>query len=102
MRITYACIPVPVAHSTRVIFFQTENSVIENWQELEGSVAVTEDDTRRLALCNMDWDKITANDLFGKLIINNLDKLLSFALMVFVYLLFTIRFCKLIKFLSND
>ena len=97
MRITYACIPVPVAHSTRVIFFQ-----IENWQELEGSVAVTEDDTRRLALCNMDWDKITANDLFGKLIINNLDKLLSFALMVFVYLLFTIRFCKLIKFLSND
>lgn len=42
--------------------------MIQNWSELEAGAPVTEEATRRLAVCNMDWDKITADDFFGKAI----------------------------------
>ncbi|CAB3979337.1 Hypothetical predicted protein [Paramuricea clavata] len=48
-----------------------ENDVIsnieseaDNWQDFDADAPTTENSTRRLAICNMDWDKITANDLF--------------------------------------
>ena len=30
------------------------------------STKTTEDATRRLAVCNLDWDRVTATDLFGR------------------------------------
>lgn len=38
--------------------------MLENWLESEASAPVTEESTSRLAVCSMDWDKITADDLF--------------------------------------
>jgi hypothetical protein len=38
---------------------------VDNWQDFDAEAPTTEDATRRLAVCNMDWDKITADDLFG-------------------------------------
>ena len=34
------------------------------WAEFDQSVGTTESSTARLAVCNMDWDRVTANDLF--------------------------------------
>ena len=34
-----------------------------NWAELDQNVARTEDSTRRLAVMNMDWDRIKSIDL---------------------------------------
>ena len=39
---------------------------MDNWQNFDAEAPTTEDATRRLAVCNMDWDKITADDLFGR------------------------------------
>lgn len=36
------------------------------WGEMDVSTKTTEAATRRLAVCNLDWDRVTATDLFGK------------------------------------
>jgi len=33
---------------------------------MDVSAKTTEEATRRLAICNLDWDRVTATDLFGK------------------------------------
>ena len=33
---------------------------------MDVSTKTTEAATRRLAVCNLDWDRVTATDLFGK------------------------------------
>ena len=35
------------------------------WGEMDVSTKTTEAATRRLAVCNLDWDRVTATDLFG-------------------------------------
>jgi len=39
-------------------------SGFSKWGELDGDAERTEDASRRLALCNMDWDRVTAEDVF--------------------------------------
>ena len=34
------------------------------WDERDADTATTDEATRRLAICNMDWDHIKAIDLF--------------------------------------
>jgi len=34
---------------------------------MDVSTKTTKDSMRRLAVCNLDWDRVTATDLFGKL-----------------------------------
>ena len=36
------------------------------WGEMDVSTKTTETATRRLAVCNLDWDRVTATDLFGR------------------------------------
>lgn len=44
---------------------QTEQDDIEHpWGEMDVSTKTTQDSTRRLAVCNLDWDRVTATDLF--------------------------------------
>ena len=33
---------------------------------MDVSTKTTETATRRLAVCNLDWDRVTATDLFGR------------------------------------
>lgn len=37
----------------------------DNWHDFDANVPMTEEATRRLAVCNMNWDKITVDDLYG-------------------------------------
>ena len=37
--------------------------LIHAWAELDQSAETTDTSTSRLAVCNMDWDRVTANDL---------------------------------------
>ena len=41
--------------------------IIHNWGEVArgGSVPHSDETSHRLAICNMDWDRISANDIFG-------------------------------------
>lgn len=39
--------------------------VVHDWGELDHDVPVASNVTRRLAVCNMDWDRVTASDLLG-------------------------------------
>ncbi|PFX30591.1 ESF1-like [Stylophora pistillata] len=44
---------------------QTKKEDVEHpWGEMSVSTKITEDATRRLAVCNLDWDRVTATDLF--------------------------------------
>lgn len=44
---------------------QTKQEDMEHpWGEMSVSTKITEDATRRLAVCNLDWDRVTATDLF--------------------------------------
>lgn len=41
-----------------------QDDVEHPWGEMGVSTKTTEDATRRLAVCNLDWDRVTATDLF--------------------------------------
>lgn len=48
------------------VFMSTESEVEElyhEWNELDKDADLTNDITNRLAVCNMDWDRIRAVDL---------------------------------------
>ena len=36
----------------------------DNWGELDKDAERTEEATSRLAVCNMDWDRVDAQDIF--------------------------------------
>lgn len=40
-----------------------EEEVDHNWGEVDNDVETTEDATKRIAICNMDWDRIRASDI---------------------------------------
>ena len=42
--------------------------MVHGWGEVarDGRVPHSEDTSRRLAVCNMDWDRLSANDIFGE------------------------------------
>ena len=42
--------------------------VVHGWGEVarDGHVPHSEDTSHRLAVCNMDWDRLSANDIFGE------------------------------------
>lgn len=42
--------------------------IVHSWGDLESNVLRSEAVGRRLALCNMDWDRVSAQDLFGKML----------------------------------
>ena len=48
----------------------------DKWGELDGDADTTEEATRRLAVCNMDWDRVQAEDIF-LVSFNDLDISLS-------------------------
>ena len=41
--------------------------IVHDWGEVTrgGGVPHSDETSHRLAVCNMDWDRITANDIFG-------------------------------------
>jgi len=43
---------------------EDEAEVFDKWGELDGDAERTEDATDRLAVCNMDWDRVGADDIF--------------------------------------
>ena len=50
------------------IAFQTfvlQGEVEHNWGEMDKNAVTTDQATRRLAVCNLDWDRVTASDLLG-------------------------------------
>lgn len=38
--------------------------MFSKWGELDADAERTEEATRRLAVCNMDWDRVGAEDIF--------------------------------------
>ena len=42
--------------------------VVHGWGEVarDGHVPHSEETSHRLAMCNMDWDRLSANDVFGE------------------------------------
>ena len=43
---------------------------LQAWREEEDSVAVGDTTSHRLALCNMDWDHLSARDIFGEFVVS--------------------------------
>ena len=43
---------------------EVEKEGFDKWGELDRDAERTEESTRRLALCNMDWDRVGADDIF--------------------------------------
>ena len=43
---------------------EVEEEGFDKWGELDRDAERTEESTRRLALCNMDWDRVGADDIF--------------------------------------
>ncbi|XP_073230335.1 ESF1 homolog [Porites lutea] len=41
-----------------------DDEIEHPWGEMDVSTKTTKDSTRRLAVCNLDWDRVTATDLF--------------------------------------
>ena len=52
--------------SSLPLYIQNVQTDVDNWQNFDANAPTIDDSTRRLAICNMDWDKITADDLFGR------------------------------------
>ena len=46
----------------------SSEDMIHGWGEMarDGRVPHSEDTSHRLAVCNMDWDRLSANDVFGE------------------------------------
>ena len=46
----------------------SSEGVIHEWGEVarDGRVPHSEETSHRLAVCNMDWDRLSANDVFGE------------------------------------
>lgn len=46
----------------------SSEGVVHGWGEVarDGRVPHSEDTSHRLAVCNMDWDRLSANDVFGE------------------------------------
>ncbi|KAL9958924.1 hypothetical protein ACROYT_G036001 [Oculina patagonica] len=42
----------------------TQEDIEHPWGEMDTSTKTTETATRRLAICNLDWDRVTATDLY--------------------------------------
>ena len=42
----------------------------DKWGELDGDAEQTEEPTHRLAVCNMDWDRVGPEDIFLVGVIN--------------------------------
>ena len=38
--------------------------LVHDWADLEGNVEEVQEATSRLAICNLDWDRITSRDIF--------------------------------------
>ena len=43
---------------------EAEAEVFDQWGELDRDAETTEEETKRLAVCNMDWDRVGAEDIF--------------------------------------
>ena len=51
-----------------IVFFYAQGLEHE-WGELDKDAKRKEDAvTSRLAACNLDWDRVTANDLYGRFV----------------------------------
>ena len=46
----------------------SSEGVVHGWGEVarDGRVPHSEETSHRLAVCNMDWDRLSANDVFGE------------------------------------
>ena len=46
----------------------SSEGVVHGWGEMarDGRVPHSEETSHRLAVCNMDWDRLSANDVFGE------------------------------------
>ena len=42
------------------------SQIVHDWAEFDANVEHTEELSRRLAVCNVDWDRVCAKDLLGK------------------------------------
>lgn len=45
-------------------FPSATEEIVHNWGEFDKDVPLTSELSRRLAVCNVDWDNITATDIF--------------------------------------
>ena len=51
----------------KFVLFTFVHQIEHDWGNLDGDAKRKEDaETNRLAVCNLDWDRVTANDIFGK------------------------------------
>lgn len=48
-----------------VLILGSEPEVYHEWNELDKDAESTNEATKRLAVCNMDWDKVKAIDLMA-------------------------------------
>lgn len=65
------CNPSLQLHITAFFLLKKYSSLLQEdiehpWGEMDVSTKTTEAATRRLAVCNLDWDRVTATDLFGR------------------------------------
>ena len=62
------CLPRPVCTNTYVHYGNSLLLVVgefdHKWGEIDQNVERVPDATRRLAMCNMDWDRVKAKDIF--------------------------------------
>ena len=43
---------------------EDDETEFDKWGEMDKDAERTEESTRRIAVCNMDWDRVGADDLF--------------------------------------